>query len=89
MITTKHEEEPTGLRVEYDNLGEIKSLEPIEMAASGTMVEVRNIFYNNESYARKFRSNIKTQFENTKQILTSYSLILSNTVFHVTNGFSS
>ena len=44
---------------------------------------------NNETYARKFRQNIRTQFEHCMHILTSYSLILSNTVLHVTNGYSS
>ena len=89
VITTKHADEPTGLKVEYDHKGDIASLEPVDMASPGTLVEVRDCFKNNEAYARKYRQNIKTQFEHSMQILTSYSLILSNTVFHVTNGFSS
>ena len=60
VITTKHLDEPTGLRVVYSNSGEIKSLEPVEMASPGTLVEVRDIFNNNTAYGNKFRQNIRT-----------------------------
>lgn len=73
----------------FSTTGEIKSLEPVDMASPGTLVEVRDCFMNNESYKRKFCQNIRTQFDHCMHILTSYSLILTNTVFHVTNGFSS
>ena len=89
VITTKHADEPTGLRVSFSTTGEIMSLEPVEMASPGTLVEVREPFMNNESYQRKFRQNIKMQFDNCLRILTSYSLIMANTVFHVTNGQTS
>ena len=59
------------------------------MASTGTLVEIRDIFRNNFQYKKRFRKNINCQFENAMRILTSYSLIMSNTVFHVTNGFSS
>ena len=88
VITTKHVDEPTGLRVVFSTTGEIQSLEPVDMASPGTLVEVRDCFMNNESYKRKFCQNIRTQFDHCMHILTSYSLILTNTVFHVTNGFS-
>ena len=88
-ITTKHNDEPTGLKVQFGGKGEIISLEPVEMATSGSLVEIREIFRNNFVYKNKFRKNIHCQFENAMRILTSYSLIMTNTVFHVTNGFSS
>ena len=50
VMTTRHLDEPTGLRVTFSATGEIKSLEPIEMASPGTLVEVREPFINNESY---------------------------------------
>ena len=59
VITTKHADEPTGLRVTFSTTGDIKSLEPVEMASPGTLVEVREVFGNNERYACKFRSNIR------------------------------
>lgn len=55
VITTKHVDEPTGLRVCFSTTGEIKSLEPVDMASPGTLVEVREPFMNNESYAHKFK----------------------------------
>ena len=51
VITTKHEDEPTGLRVIYSTSGDIQSLEPVDMASNGTLVEIREPFMNNESYA--------------------------------------
>ena len=50
VITTKHVDEPTGLRVVFSTSGEIKSLEPVDMASPGTLVEVRDCFMNNENY---------------------------------------
>ena len=50
VITTKHADEPTGLRVTFSTTGEIMSLEPVDMASPGTLVEVREPFMNNESY---------------------------------------
>lgn len=86
VITSKHAEEPTGLRVEYSPFGDIQSLEPVEMALPGTIVEIREPFYNHEVYESKFRLGIKTQFECCMRILTSYSLIMSSTMFHVSDG---
>ena len=53
-------DEPTGLRVVFSTTGDIKSLEPVDMASPGTLVEVREPFMNNESYAKKFKENIRT-----------------------------
>jgi len=50
------------------------------------VVEVRDIFENNQVYRRKFRENIKNQFDNAMHVMTSYSLIMTSTVFHVSNG---
>ena len=55
VITTKHIDEPTGLRVTFTSTGDIKTLEPVDMASPGTLVEVRDIFLNKEAYAKKFR----------------------------------
>lgn len=55
VITTKHVDEPTGLRVVYSATGDIQALEPVEMASPGTLVEVREPFMNNEAYAKKYR----------------------------------
>ena len=46
-ITTKHNDEPTGLKVKFNTKGELISLEPVEMQTSGSLVEVREIFRNN------------------------------------------
>jgi DNA mismatch repair ATPase MutL len=83
---TRHEDEPSGLKVTFSQTGDIASLEPVELPTPGTVVEVREIFCNNLVYQRKFRSNIRTQFDNAIHILTSYSLIMASTVFHVSNG---
>jgi len=58
-ITTKNEEEPTGLRVIYSETGDIISLEPIELESPGTLIEVRDVHKNNKTYAWKFRENLK------------------------------
>ena len=59
VITTKHAEEPTGLRVTFTTTGDIKSLEPVEMPQPGTLIEVRECFINNENFSYKYRQNIR------------------------------
>ena len=49
-LTTKHEDEPTGLRVTFSPSGDIKSLEPINLDSPGTLIEVRDIHKNNVRY---------------------------------------
>lgn len=85
-ITTKHDDEPSGLRVIYSETGDIVSLEPIELESPGTLVEVRDVHKNNKTYAWKFNDNLRNQYENAVNILTSYSLIMHKTVFLLANG---
>ena len=47
QITTKHNDEKTGLKAQFGVRGEITALECVEMASTGTLVEIRDIFRNN------------------------------------------
>jgi DNA mismatch repair ATPase MutL len=58
-LTTKHEDEPTGLKVTFSSQGDIKSLEPIELDTPGTLIEVRDIHKNNIRYQQRYKQNIK------------------------------
>ena len=49
-LTTKHKDEPSGLRVTFSELGDIKSLEPVNLETCGTLIEVRDIHKNNFTY---------------------------------------
>ena len=39
-LTTKHKDECSGLRVTFSNTGDIKSLEPVPLDTTGTLIEV-------------------------------------------------
>ncbi len=71
----------------FTSQGEIATLEVLNELEheKGTVVSVRDIFFNNISYQKKYRSNICLQFENCINVLTSYSLIMSKVSLHVTN----
>lgn len=87
QIKTKLKHEATGLQVTFTSQGEIATLEVLNELEheKGTVVSVRDIFFNNISYQKKYRSNICLQFENCINVLTSYSLIMSKVSLHVTN----
>ena len=60
QIKTKAQNEETGLLVTFTSQGEIATLEVLNELEheKGTVVSVRDIFYNNVSYQKKYRSNI-------------------------------
>ena len=75
-ITSKHADEPEGLRVTFSAQGEIETIEPMPEFSVGTLVEVKDVFWNNIKYKQGYVKNSETQFQNCMTVLTSYSLIM-------------
>lgn len=90
-ITTKHASEPSGLKVFFSESGDVKSLEPYELgsSATGTTIEVRDVFKNHAKYRYRYCKNIPVASSNALSMMTSFSLILYNTVLNVTNSKTS
>lgn len=83
-VTTKHESQMAGTKIEYDHNGRILSKTPCARQI-GTTVTLTNLFSTLPVRHKEFQRNIKKEFVKLVHVLNGYCLISSSVRINCTN----
>ena len=85
-ILTKEKEAEFGHSLKFDkNDRSLVTMDPVEDLEEGTIIKVRNVYYENEEYKNKYLETISKQFDDMIEAFTSYGCILNSIVVTVMN----
>lgn len=74
-VYTRHRDSQVGFKLTFDENGDVATQDHVEIAHSGTMITVRNIHKDNDSFAGAFKVRIQKHFKNALSIMSDLTMI--------------